>query len=157
MNEKEGIVRYVRTVRKLLIAFSAVAVPLFFVCLTFAIARYAAFWIVTPVLGVLYFTVYGVYVMRVSLGTVLGIQLTEELIYVKTLRKTFAYDRREGCVSVTKKGKKYVATFRTQDAQDSFLFYSRVLFSPYCEEQFTAEEMSMIYPAFNPETDGANA
>lgn len=130
MNEKEGIVRYVRTVRKLLIAFSAVAVPLFFVCLTFAIARYAAFWIITPVLGVLYFTLYGVYVMRVSLGTVLGVQLTEELIYVKTLRKTFAYDRREGCVSVTKKGKKICCDLpHAGRARQLFVLQPRALFA----------------------------
>lgn len=157
MNEKEGIVRYVRTVRKLFIALSVVVIPLFFVCLTFAIARYAAFWIITPVLGIAYFVLYGVYVMRVSLGTVIGVQLTQEVIHVRTLRKTYTYDRQAGCVSVKKKGKKFVATFRTQDSEDSFLFYNRVLFSPYHEEQFTADEMSLIYPAFNHETDGANA
>ncbi len=157
MNEKEGVVRYVRTVRKLFLAFSIIVIPLFFVCVTFAIARYAAFWIITPVLGIAYFTVYGVYVMRVSLGTVIGVQLTQEVIHVRTLRKTYTYDRQSGCVSVKRKGKKFVATFRTQDSEDKFLFYNRVLFSPYREEQFTAEEMSFIYPAFNHETDGANA
>lgn len=146
MNEKEGIVRYVRIIKKLFALFSVVMIPLFFVSLTFAIMRYAAFWIITPVLGAAYFVVYGFYAMRVTLGTVIGVERTPELIYVKTVRKTFTYDAKSGCVAVKRKGKKFVATFRTQDAQDSFLFYNRVPFTPYHEKQFTEEEMALICP-----------
>lgn len=156
MNEKAGIVRYVRTVKKLFIAFSAVSIPLFFVSLTFAVAGYTAFFLIAPALGILYFALYAVYALRVSMGTVIGVELTEDTIRLKTPRKTFSYDARSGCIGVKKKGKKFIATFCTANSKDSFIFYNRVLFSPYGEEQFTIKEMTVIYPRLE-ESSGANA
>lgn len=91
------------------------------------------------------------------MGTVLGVQFMGDSLRLVTKRKTFLYDAKEGCISVKEKKNKFIAVFRTADSQDSFIFYRRVLFTPYHEEQFTADDMKLIYPAFLAERDGANA
>lgn len=61
MIEKAGVARYVSIVKKLFVAFSIVMIPLFLVSLAFAVMRFAAFFIITPAVGIIYFVVYGVY------------------------------------------------------------------------------------------------
>ena len=70
-----------------------------------------------------YFIAYGFYTMRVSLGTVLGIETTNEVVHLHTARKTYTYDVRMGCVGVKEHRNRFVAVFRTQDSRDSFTFY----------------------------------
>ena len=157
MNEKAGIVRYVNIIKKLFVAFSVVMLPVFCICLFYAVQRYVAFWIITPALVVVYFVVYGVYAMRVSMGTVTAIQIVGSSVRVYTKRKMFLYDLSDGEISVKEKPNKFIVTFRTSDTQDSFLFYRRVAFTPYHEEQFTKNDILSIYSVLDCETNGSNA
>ena len=146
MIEKQGIVKYAKIMKRLFVVMSIVVLPLFMLCLVYAFMGFAAFWIITPVLGVGYLTAYGFYAMRLSMGTVTGIEVTDKVVHVKTPRKTFTYDVRMGCIAVRVKKNKFICTFRTEDSKDTFLFYRRVLFSPYYQEQFTKEEVAQFYP-----------
>lgn len=146
MIEKQGIVKYAKIMKRLFWVMSIVVLPLFMLCLVYAFMGFAAFWIITPVLGVAYLTVYGFYAMRLSMGTVTGIEVTDKVVHVRTPRKTFTYDVRMGCIAVRVKKNKFICTFRTEDSKDTFLFYRRVLFSPYYQEQFTKEEVAQFYP-----------
>lgn len=146
MREKAGIVKYVGIVGKLFILFSCIAIPAFMVSLVFAFGGYLAACIVAPCLGVFYLTVYGFYAMNVSMGTAIGVEITDRVIHIKTKRKTFTYDARMGCVRVKTYRNKFVASFQTSDSRDKFIFYRRVLFSKYYEEQFTLGEMRKIFP-----------
>lgn len=151
MTEKQGVVKYVGIMKKLFVIFSCIALPIFMVSLVFAFARYIAFFIIAPAILILYFVVYGFYAMRVSMGTVIGIEITDKVVHLKTKRKTFTYDVKSGCVSMTPKKNYFVGTFRTQDSQDRFLFYRHVPFTKYYEEQFTFAEMQRLYPALEEE------
>ena len=153
MHEKEGVVKYVNIVKRLFMAFSIVMIPFFLFCLFLAVRPYAAFWIITPAVAVLYFVVYGFYAMRVSMGTALGFQIVGSTVRVQTKRKTFIYDLSDGEIFVKESSRKYIVTFRADGAQDSFIFYRRVAFTPYHEEQFTKEDIRLIYSA----AGGANA
>ncbi len=144
---KEGIVHYVATVKKLFIAFSAIMLPLIMVSLVFAFSKAMAFWIISPVLIVLYLVVYALYALRVSMGTVLGVQIAGDSVHLVTKRKTFTYALKGGCVRVKTSARKFVATFVSNGARDKFVFLRRAYFSRFHSEQFTLEEMRALYPA----------
>lgn len=145
--DKPAIEKYVGIMKRLFLLFSAVTLPALMVCFVFALLKYAAFWIISPVLAVLWFTVYGLYAMHVSMGTVLGMEITDKVIHLRTKRRTYTYDARSGCVAVKATKRKFVATFETQDSRDKFVFYRRVLFAKSFEEQFTPSEIALFYPA----------
>lgn len=146
MIEKKGVLKFVKIVKRLFIAMSVILLPLIMICLVYAVSGYAAFWIITPVLVVAYFVAYGFYAMRLSMGTVTGVEITDKVVHVRTPRKTFTYDVRMGCIGVKVKKNAFVCTFQTQDSRDTFIFYRRVLFSPSYQEQFTREEVARFYP-----------
>ena len=86
--------------------------------------------------------------MYVSMGTVLSVEVTEQVVHVVTKRKTFTYDA-GSCVAVKAKSGRYVATFRGNDSQDSFIFYTRVPFTGRYEGAFTKEDLRAFYPAID--------
>ncbi len=147
MREKADIVRFVKIVKRLFFVFSIVAIFAEMILLVFSFMNYLGCIIAACVLGVGYLALYGVYALRVSMGTVIGIDVTDKVVHVKTKRKTWTYDVKRGCVGMKVKRNKFVATFQTQDSRDSFIFYRRVWFSPHGEEQFTADEIRMFYPS----------
>lgn len=151
MNERPAIVKFVKIIKRLFVAFSIIAIPLIMASLVLAFAGYLVFQIVAPIAIVLYFVLYGAYALNISMGTVVGMEVTEQVVHIKTKRKTYTYDAKTGCVDLKITKRKFVATFRTQDSQDKFTFYRRVPFGKYYDEQFTLEEMREIYPALEEE------
>lgn len=149
MREKTGILKYVNIIRGLFIAFSCIMLPALMICLVLAASKYAAFYIIAPVLAIAYLVVYGFYAMRVSMGTVIGIEVTDKVVHLKTKRKTYTYDVRTGCVAMKVTKNKFVGTFQTQDSRDSFTFYRHVSFSPYHEEQFLKEDIRLFFPGID--------
>jgi hypothetical protein len=147
MREKTGIRKYVTVLRNLFIAFSIVVIPAFLACLSLAFCRFAAFYILAPAVGISYFVVYGLYAMRVSMGTVIAVETTDRVVHLRTRRKTFTYDLNGGCVAVSVYKNRFVCTFESENARDRFVFYRYVPFTPRYEEQFTAEEIGLFYPA----------
>lgn len=145
---KDGVEKYVKIVRQLFIIFNVIAIPAFMICLVFAFSRFMAFYFIAPAVGILYFTIYGLYTMRVSLGVVIGVEVTEQVIHLKTPRRTFTYDARMGCVAMRVYKNKFVGTFETQDSRDKFIFYRHPPLISYSAEQFTAAEIERIYPDF---------
>ena len=143
---KEGIQKFVKIIKRLFIVYSIVVLFATMVCGVFAFNKVFAFYFVTPVLIVAWLVVYGLYAMRVSMGTVIGIEVTNEVVHLKTKRKTYTYDREHGCEKIKIKGNKFIGTFSTQKSRDSFIFYRRVLFTSYHEEQFTVEDIARFYP-----------
>lgn len=143
---KEGILKYVNIVKKLYIAFSVVVLTAFMVSAVFAFNRIFAFYFIAPALLLSWLVVYGLYAMRVSMGTVIGIEVTNEVVHLKTKRKTYTYDVAAGCEGIKIKRNKFVGTFANDASRDKFLFYRRVLFSKYREEQFTVEDIAKFYP-----------
>ena len=105
---KEGILRYVNTVKKLFVAFSVVVLGAFMVSAVFAFNKFFAFYFIAPALLLLWLVVYGLYAMRVSLGTVIGIEITKQVVHLKTKRKTYTYDVQNGCENIQVKGNKFV-------------------------------------------------
>lgn len=149
---KKGIQRYVTVLKYLFIAFSVVAIPSFMICLVYAFSKVMAFYIIAPVLGVLYLAVYATYALKISMGTVIGTEVTDKVVHLKTKRKTFTYDAYTGCVEVKVKKNKFIATFETQDSRDRFIFLRRFVFFGNGEEQFTAEDIRAFYPALDEES-----
>lgn len=143
---KEGVVKFVRIIKRLYLAFSAIVFAALMVSLVYAFNRIYAFYIITPALFLLWVVVYALYALRISMGTVLGIEVTDEVVHLKTKRKTYTFDRERGCESVKVKGNKFIGTFANGKSRDKFVFYRRVLFSNYAAEQFTAEEIALFYP-----------
>lgn len=129
------------------VIFSCVALPALMVCLIFAFAGYAAFWFIAPAVFVVYLVVYGAYALILSMGTVIGFETTDKVVYVRTKRKTYTYDVKRGCKEVKATKRKFVCTFETQDSRDKFTFLRKVMFTKSYEEQFTAEEIAAFYPA----------
>jgi len=138
---KEGIVRYVKIIKRLFIAFSAVAIPALMVSLVFAFSKFFAFYFIAPAILLVWLVVYGVYAMRVSMGTVIGVEIAGGSVNLKTKRKTFTYDLENGCIRMKVSARAFVGTFVNQNSQDKFIFYRRVLFSRYGDEQFTADDL----------------
>ncbi len=143
---KQGVEKYVNTVKKLFTVFACLAIPAFMVCLVFAFAGVKAFWAIAPAVGILFLVVYSLYALRVSMGTVTGIEVTDTVVHLKTKRKIFTYDRIGGCASVKTYKNKFVCVFRTEDSQDKFVFLRRAPFSRYYEEQFLPDEVRLFYP-----------
>ena len=149
--EKEIVANYVRRIKKLFVIFSCVMIPAIMVCLIFAFGGSIAFCIIAPVLIVVYLILYGVYALYVSMGLVVGYEVTDLVVHIKTKRKTFTYDARMGCVAIKVKKGKFVGTFRTQDSEDKFVFLRRVPFTKRYEVAFTEDDMRRIFPAFEEE------
>lgn len=143
---KEGILKYVNLIRKLYIAFTVVDLLALMVSAVFAFNRVFAFYFIAPALLLVWLVVYGLYAMRVSMGTVIGIEVTKEVVHLKTKRRTYTYDAERGCENIKVKGNKFIGTFATDKSRDKFIFYRRVLFSKYHEEQFTVEDIARFYP-----------
>lgn len=146
MRIKEGVRRYVQIMKKLFLIFSFIAIPAFMVCLVFAFSGFPVFVYIAPAVGLVYLVVYGCYAMCVSMGTVIGIEITDKILHIKTKRKTFSYDVHSGCVGMKVTDRKFVGTFETQTSRDKFTFYRRVLFSRYSDEQFTVDEIRLFFP-----------
>lgn len=144
--EKRSIVNFVRLVKKAFVIFSCVMLAAIMVSLTFAFSKVFAFYIIAPALIVAYLVVYGVYALYVSMGLVLGIEVTDQVVHLKTKRKTFTYDVKMGCIAVKVKKNKFVATFRTQDSQDKFTFLRHVPFTKHYEVAFSEDEIRLFYP-----------
>ena len=146
---KQGAVKYVRLMRKLFTALSCVALPVFMVLLVFAFNGTAhgkpIFFSAAAVVLIGYFIAYGFYTMRVSLGTVLGIETTNEVVHLHTARKTYTYDVRMGCVGVKEHRNRFVAVFRTQDSRDNFTFYKHAPFSSFSDGQFSSGDISRFF------------
>lgn len=146
---KQSIKKYVDILKSLFVAFSVLVIPSFMVCLVYAFTGALAFCIIAPVLGVAYLVVYGCYALRISMGTVIGTEITDKVVHLKTKRKTFTYDVRMGCVDVKVKKNKFIATFQTQDSRDKFVFLRRFAVFGNGAEQFTVEEIRAFYPALD--------
>ena len=153
MREKADIVRFVKIVKRIFLAFSVVAIAAEMILLVFAFMGYLGCIIAACAVGVGYIAIYAVYALRTSMGTVLGMEVTDKVVHVKTKRRIFTYDVKRGCVGVKVRKNRFVATFETQDSRDSFTFYRRVLFSPHGGEQFTADEIRMFYPDLDEDGD----
>ena len=143
---KEKLLKFVKLARKLFIILSCVAIPALMVCLVFAFMGAMAFWIITPVVFVGYLALYAVYAMYFSMGVVIGVEVTDKVVHIKTKRKTFTYDVHMGCVDMKVYKNRFVGTFQTQDSRDKFTFYRRVPFGKMYEEQFTVHEVAAFYP-----------
>lgn len=111
----------------------------------------AVYSVVVAVLAAGWLVVYGLYSMRISMGTVIGLEITDKLVYLHTKRKIFTYDVKMGCVAVKVKGNRYICTFETQDSRDKFTFYRHAPFSKYSDAQFTEDDISAFCPAFKGE------
>lgn len=151
---KQSIKKYVDILKSLFIAFSVLVIPSFMVSLVYAFSGALAFCIIAPVLGVVYLVVYALYALRISMGTVIGTEITDKVVHIKTKRKTFTYDVHMGCVNVKVKKNKFIATFQTQDSRDKFVFLRRFAVFGSGAEQFTAEDIRAFYPALDEEAYG---
>ncbi|MBO5046136.1 MAG: hypothetical protein J6C93_04620 [Clostridia bacterium] len=148
---KSGIVKYVNVVKSFFRLFTVVCIPAFMVLLVVAFnaeekADKLLFGFLAGGVLLLFFIVYGFYSMRVTMGTVMEVQWTDQVVHLKTPRKTYTYDVVGGCVDMKVTGRKFVGTFETQDSRDKFIFYRRAPFSAYREEQFTVNEIRAFYP-----------
>lgn len=148
---KEGILRYVNIVKKLFIAFSVVVLSAFMISMVFVFNKFFAFYFISPALLLVWLVAYGFYAMRVSMGTVIGVEVTPELVHLKTKRKTYTYDVKTGCEKIRAYKNKFVGTFSNSTSRDKFIFYRRVLFSKYESEQFTEEDVARFYPRIGEE------
>lgn len=145
---KAGVAKYVKIMKRLMFACGAILLPTLMVLLVFTVnsENKGLFISLVVVDALLFFTLYGFYTVRVSLGAVLQLETNSKMMYLKTSRKVFSYDLKRECVKMKIYPNRFVATFRTQDSEDSFTFYRHVPFTPYQEEQFTMEEMRQIFP-----------
>ena len=80
MREQPTVLRYVRSMKRAMVIFSFFAIPAIMVCAVFAFLGYIGFWIVTPVALVAYLALYGWYALRVSMGTVIGTEVTDTVV-----------------------------------------------------------------------------
>lgn len=148
---KSGIIKYVNVVKSFFRLFTVVCIPAFMVFLVVTLnaedkSDKLLFGLLSAGVILLFFVVYGFYSMRVTMGTVTEMQYTDKVVYIKTPRKTYTYDVVGGCVDMKVTARKFVGTFETQDSRDKFIFYRRPPFTPYREEQFTADEIRVFYP-----------
>ncbi len=151
---KTPILRYVKFVKNLVTALSVFLLLALMVTLVFALNGVIACMVLSGVIAVAFFVMYGVYTLRISMGAVIGMDITKDVIHVKTKRKTFAYDLQGGCIAVKQLKNRYVCTFQTQDSVDKFDFYKRVPFMKPYETCFTPDEIEAIYPAFSEGEEG---
>ena len=144
---KAPIVRYVNLIRRICTVILAVLFVCTMISLLFAFNRYIGFMILAPVFFILFLALYGVYAVKIGLNTVIGLEVTEEVIHVKTRRKTFTFDA-GSCSGVKETDRKFVCTFLSEGASDSFTFLRRVPFAKAGEEGFTEEDIRLVYPGF---------
>ena len=147
--EKPTVANYVRLIKKLFVIFSCVMIPAIMVCLVFAFGGVFAFYFIAPVLILAYLIVYGLYAIRISMSVVIGLEVTDQVIHLKTKRKTFTYDAKTGCVAMKAKKGKFIGTFRTQDSEDKFIFLRHVPFTKHYDIAFSADEMRYLFPDFD--------
>ena len=145
--QKENVANFVRLAKKVFVIFSCVMIVAIMVSLTFAFSRVFAFYIIAPLLIVLYLVAYAFYALRVSMSIVIAVEVTDQVIHLKTNRKTFTYDAKTGCVAVKENKGSFVGTFRTQDSEDKFVFLRHVPFTKRYEVAFTEDDMRLICPA----------
>lgn len=154
---KDGPVKYVRRIKAAYTLFSALFIVAFMVLLVFAFngsdVGKPVFFSVAAVLLIGYFISYGFYTSRVTLGTVLGIETTDLVVHLHTLRKTYTYDVHMGCVGVREYKNRFVAVFETQDSRDSFIFYKHAPLSSYSDGQFTLSDIAR-FASGSPESSG---
>lgn len=152
-NIRTGPERFVRITSRLFIALSAIVLPALMIIFALAVNLSGTGRIIYAVVGVVmaivYFVIYGFYAMTVSMGTVIGIEYTEMVVHLTTKRKVFTYDVKMGCVNVKRKGKRYICTFRAQNAQDKFVFWTKAPFTRFSDEQFTENDIRTFYPRFD--------
>lgn len=144
MKEQPVVIRFVKTVKKIFVIFSCFAIPVIMVCAVFAFLGYIGFWIVTPLVLIAYLAVYCWYAMHISMGTVIGIEVTDQVVHVKTRRGLYTYDAERGCTAVCRKRHAWLVTFCTQTTKDKFIFYSRVPFAKPYETAFTQEDIDLF-------------
>ena len=154
---KEGSVHYVRTMKKVFTIFSA-CFFVFWMLLTMLAFNGTELgkpilFSLSAVLLVGWFVLYAFYTNRITLGTVLGIETTNEVVHLHTARKTYTYDVHIGCVSVKKHRNRFVAVFETQDSRDSFTFFKHAPFSTFSDGQFSSDDISRFF-ACRPEYIG---
>ena len=145
--DKPSVLKFVNLCRKLFIIFSCIALPALMVCLIFAVRGYMGFLFISIAIALVYFTLYGLYAVYISMGTVVGFETTDKVVYVRTRRKTYTYDVKRGCKAVKTTKRKFVCTFETKDSRDKFIFPRKVLFAKSYDEQFTVAEIATFYPA----------
>lgn len=146
MKEYSGPLRYVKIMKKLFWVFAAFCLPALMVCLVFAFSGAMAFVIIAPAVGILFLVVYALYAVRISMGVVIGMEVTDKVVHIKTNRKTFTYDVHGGCIAVKSSGSKYICKFRTQNSADSFIFFRRAPFSKPSDSQFSADALRPFFP-----------
>ncbi len=150
-----GPMKYAQIMKALFILLSILILPAAMVltavaCNLEGIPR-IVYSVVVAAAVLLWLTAYGFYALRVSMGTVLGIECTDKVVHLHTKRKIFTYDVRMGCVAVRVKGNRYICTFETQDSRDKFTFYRHAPFSKYSDAQFTEDDILSFCPAFEGE------
>ncbi len=150
---KEPIIRYVKSMKRIVLLICIPLLILILVSLLFAFNGVIGFMIIGGVAIIALFTVYGWYQLSFSMGTVISYERTKEVIHIHTRRKTFTYDAESGCINVKETPRKYICTFATEDSEDKFSFYKRVPFMKPYEECFTEADILKFYPDFQSELE----
>lgn len=143
---KEDIAKFVGKIKLLFVLLSVIAIPAIMICFVFAWGGIWYFWFIGSAVLVVYFIIYGLYALRISMGVVLGVEVTDKVIHLHTKRKTFTYDAKYGCKAVKVFPNRFVATFEAQDSRDNFTFYRHLPFKKYSAELFTEAEIDQFYP-----------
>lgn len=146
---KSGAAKYVRVMKTAVTVFMILAIFATMMLLVYSFQGAEAYrpLFISLLVCVIVFSlfVYGFYALHVSMGTVLGIEVTDKVVHLITKRKTFTYDVKRGCVALKVKKNCYIGIFETQDSRDKFLFYRHAPFSKYSDEQFTEEDILQFY------------
>lgn len=152
-NVRTGPEKYVRRVRCI---FMIAAVAVFFalmILLALAVGLSGTPRIVygcsAGALLLLFLVGYGSYEMGVSMGTVLSVEITEQVVHLTTRRKVFTYDVKRGCVGVKRTHNRFVCTFETQNSRDKFSFYTHAPLSAYGDSQFSEEDIRAFCPRYD--------
>ena len=106
---KEAILRYVKFMKRLTLSVCIPLLVLLMVSLIFSFLRVIGFMIIGGASLVALFAVYGWYQISFSMGTVIRMEVTEEVVYIYTNRKTFTYDAVGGCIGVKETAKNIFA------------------------------------------------
>ncbi len=152
VDRRSGPVKFVKLMRILFLLLTIVIVPVVMILTALACnvkgVPCVILSVIVAALVVFWLTVYGFYAMRVSMGTVLGTEITDKVVHLHTKRKIFTYDVKMGCVAVKVRGNRYVCTFETQDSRDKFTFYRHAPFSKFSDRQFSEDDIAAFCPGF---------
>lgn len=152
---RSGSVKFVKLMKILFLLLTIVIVPVVMIMTALACNVKGLPCVIlsvsVAVLVVFWLTVYGFYALRVSMGTVLGTEITAKVVHLHTNRKIFTYDVKMGCVAVKVRKNRFVCTFETQDSRDKFTFYRHAPFSKYSDGQFSADDVAAFCPEFEGE------